>query len=104
MKFTLQHDWQKAHGQGQLVRIPSTMMMSGNLEGIFTNISILLLFSIQSVEQNKIFLSVFEQDILKIEKKATAGILMNTFYFNLFRDLDKHPRNESSKILRPRRD
>nr|XP_022334265.1 uncharacterized protein LOC111131157 [Crassostrea virginica]XP_022334266.1 uncharacterized protein LOC111131157 [Crassostrea virginica] len=32
MKSTLQHDWQKAHDQGQLDHIPSTLMMSGNLE------------------------------------------------------------------------
>ena len=55
MKSTLQHDWQKAHDQGQLDYIPSTMMMSGNLEGVFINISIPLLFQIQSDEHNKIW-------------------------------------------------
>ena len=98
MKSTLQHDWQKAHDQGQLDRIPSTMMMSGNLEGFFFKLKCQYFFYSQYNQLNITrFLSAFEQYILKIEKKATAGILLNTFYFNLLRDLDIHPRNKSSK-------
>ena len=77
MKSTLQHDWQKAHDQGQLDHIPSTLMMSGNLEGgfFFIKISILLLFQIQSIKQNKTFCP-FLNNIFKRLEKATAGSLL----------------------------
>ena len=70
MNSTLQHDWQKAHDQGQLDRIPSTMMMLGNLEGVFFLLKCQYFFYSQYNQLNITrFLSAFEQYILKIEKK-----------------------------------
>ena len=54
-------------------------------------------FYSQYNQLNKIFVCYWTIYSKDWEKKATALILLNTFYFNLLRDLDIHPRNDSSK-------
>ena len=68
MKSTLQHDWQKAHDQGQLDHIPNTLMMSGNLEGVFLLRFQYIFYSKYNQLNKTRFFVRFEQYIQKIGK------------------------------------